>query len=311
MSNPSKPLVSVIVPFLEVNEALRDCLKALSEQDFPREQFEVLLIHNGAKAEGNFAEASLNEKLPLKMLHEPQSGVAYARNLGLENANGDIIAFTDADCYPGRNWLSEGVRQLQETDESAMLAGKITITTRNAAQPKIAEMFELLFAFDQEKYIEQFNFGVTANLFSHREVFHAVGNFNTEMLSGTDMEWGRRVFAAGFKQVYSPEVCVAHPARYRLNELLKKQRRVVGGVHQMQLRKGYPFTLFLIHLLLDWPGLKDLFNIFQDRRISGIAWRFKILGVLLLIKVVRLTERIRLWFGGTAQWWDNKVVQND
>ncbi len=311
MNNLSKPLVSIIVPFLEADDALYSCLKALSEQDYPREQFEVLLIHNDAETGSNFPEPSLNAKLPLKILHEPQSGVAFARNLGLENANGEIIAFTDADCYPQQNWLSEGVRQLQNSGESAMLAGKITITTRKAAQPKIAEMFELLFAFDQEKYIEQFNFGVTANLFSNREVFRVVGNFNTEMLSGTDMEWGRRVFAAGFKQVYSPQVCVAHPARYRLKELLKKQRRVVGGVHQMQLSKGYPFTLFLIHLLLDWPGLKDLLNVFQDRRIKGIAWRFKILGVLLLIKMIRLTERIRLWFGGTAKWWDNTVVQND
>lgn len=310
MNDSTKLLVSVIIPFLKVDEALHNCLRALSEQDFPREQFEVILIHNGDGVEVDFTEVFPDGKSPLKMLNEPRSGVAFARNLGLKNANGHILAFTDADCYPERKWLSEGVRQLGDAGESAMLAGKITITTRKSGQPNIAEMFELLFAFDQEKYITQFHFGVTANLFACREVFRTVGDFNTSILSGTDMEWGSRVFAAGYKQFYSPEVCVVHPARHGLKELLKKQRRVVGGVHQLQLSKGYPFKLFLIHLLLDWPGAKDLLSVFQDRRIKGMMWRFKIFSVLLLIKVTRLFERIRLWFGGTAQWWD-KAVQND
>ncbi len=51
--------------------------------------------------------------LPIKVVHQPNSGPAKARNLGVANSKGEIIIFLDSDCIPPPNWVEEMVRPLQ------------------------------------------------------------------------------------------------------------------------------------------------------------------------------------------------------
>ncbi len=59
-----------------------------------------------------------------RMIHEPLPGSYAARNQGLSQARGNIVAFTDADCIPNPDWIEKGVRTLQKFPECGLVAGK-------------------------------------------------------------------------------------------------------------------------------------------------------------------------------------------
>ena len=66
-------------------------------------------------------------------------------------------------------------------------------------------------------------------------------------MSGGDMEWGQRLRARGFSQVYADDVRVSHPARRTLGQLFRKSIRVAGGVQQVADQRGMASTDCLSH----------------------------------------------------------------
>ena len=91
--------VSVIIPFNKGNEYLKDCLNSLTEQEY--KDYEILLISD--HYDGNIEElvSPYMDKLPITIykLPEGKTGVAAARNLGLDNAQGEFVYFLDSDDY--------------------------------------------------------------------------------------------------------------------------------------------------------------------------------------------------------------------
>ena len=54
------------------------------------------------------------KKFLVKVLYEDYGAVGGAHQVGVENAKGDFIAFTDADCIPERNWIENLVKEFDE-----------------------------------------------------------------------------------------------------------------------------------------------------------------------------------------------------
>jgi hypothetical protein len=102
-------------------------------------------------------------------------------------------------------------------------------------RPTAAELYELIHAFPQERYVINNSFGATANLFVRRRVFDVIGWFDGALASGGDRDLCLRAVRAGFHLGYAPDAVVRHPARTRLVDLYRKQRRVMRGVFTMGL----------------------------------------------------------------------------
>jgi GT2 family glycosyltransferase len=68
--------------------------------------------------------------------------------------------------------------------------------------------------------------------------FDTVGLFNESLMSGGDNEWGRRASRLGVGVVYAEDVCVKHPARHSIRDLLKKRKRQAGGNVAIEAREN-------------------------------------------------------------------------
>lgn len=109
-------MISVIIPFQKSEVYLRDCLDSLKDQSF--QDFEVLLIGDQAKKKCINCISEYQTKLLIKLYHlDEKTGVAAARNLGLEKASGDYIYFMDSDDYLYGNTLENLVLAAQERDD--------------------------------------------------------------------------------------------------------------------------------------------------------------------------------------------------
>lgn len=220
---------------------LLKALKALSDQTFPQRNYEVVVVDNGS-------EKALDSVIKpfefSRLLKEELPGSYRARNTGVLAAKGDILGFTDSDCTPARDWIEKGVNALMKDPQAGLIGGKIKLVFKNPEAKNLAEIYERVTAFHQNKYIEDARFAATANAFSYKEVFNTVGLFDGNLKSGGDYEWGNRVFLAGYKQHYAENAIVTHPARSSLKDLIKKSRRLAGGGAQIRRDKRFPHFRF-------------------------------------------------------------------
>ena len=310
--------VSVVIPVLNDPAGIKRCLEALERQTYPKDRYEVIVVDNGstdgtkqtierfAVCGSRFAgEDRTANRIPHivnpRYVYEPIRGLHQARNAGIKEAKGEVLAFTDADCIPAPDWIEEGVEAILSTPNCGLGAGRIDVFAETPGKPTAAELFEIVTAFRQKEYLERWHFAAPANVFTKREVISKVGVFRGTLKSGADIEWGKRVFNAGYKQFYSEKTIVKHPARHSLKRVLQKHRRVVGGLYD--IRKGkYPLRSFLIDLKDDWPRLMDIYNMLSGKNINKLSDKLKVFMVSMLVKSVRIFERIRLYFFGKSIW---------
>lgn len=298
MGNFDTPFVSIIIPVFNDLERLSTCLSALVNQTYPQKSYEIIVVDNGS--EQGIQSVILQFK-QVVFTEEKQPGSYGARNKGISLAQGEIFAFTDSDCIPHTDWIEKGVENLLRVNNCGLLGGKVNIFFKDKENPTAVELYDSVMAFPQKNYIEGDKFAVSANLFTFRAVFEKVGLFDTEVKSGGDYNWGRRVFAAGYQLIYAPDVCVDHPARYSFDDLYKKIVRVIGGQYDLsKSRSLYPSNKFIKLLFRDLiPPVKFSVSILLNKEINEIDDKIKIIAVRWYVKYTRAWERAKLQFNAS------------
>ncbi|MBW4517914.1 MAG: glycosyltransferase family 2 protein [Timaviella obliquedivisa GSE-PSE-MK23-08B] len=299
----STPFVSVIIPVFNDIDRLQRCLAALEQQTYSKLWYEVIVIDNGS-TEGNVAEVATAFEQVITTF-ESQTGSYAARNRGLALAKGEVIAFTDADCIPATNWLENGVTVLLNTSNCGLVAGKIDIFFKNPAKLTLVERYENIMAFQQREHLEQYQYGSTANVFTFRQVIDRVGQFDATLKSNGDFEWGRRVAAHGYQQVYAENACVAHPARHSFAELYKRSIRLAGGIYDAQIQRcGTALQrnkLFVRSVLEDFLSpVLEIPNVLSNSNLRTLEQKAEIYFISLWVKYIRGFEKIRLKLGGVS-----------
>lgn len=304
MERSEQPFVSVIIPVFNDGERLRLCLAALAEQTYGRSHFEVIVIDNGSDSSAPI-KAAVAPYDNVTLAFEPTPGAYVARNLGLTLAKGEAIAFTDADCIPAPDWLERGIAHLCQTPNCGQVVGKVNLFFADPQNPTWVELYESVTAFPQERLLKQLHGGATANVLTWRRVIDQVGPFNTRLKSNGDIEWGDRVFQAGYEQVYAADVQVAHPTRRSWGDLHKRTVRLAGGVFDRFMQPDDPFIQrqkMFARLLLDdlTPPVHFFISNFRNPKLKGWQHKLKASLVIIFVRSISASEKLRLKLGGAS-----------
>lgn len=279
------PEVSVIIPVWRDWDRLDLCLHALANQTLPASRFEIIVANNEAEPRDPPACLPPNGR----MIHAPEPGSYAARNAAVSVAQGDVLAFTDADCIPERDWLENGLELLRRNG-GGRVTGPVTIF-REEGGGYYACLHDRHMEFRIREHVEKSKFTVTANMLVSRKAFDEVGSFDGQRFSGGDSEWNHRATAAGIPIVYSEAVEVAHPARKSLGEVLKKKRRrfaggtlMLGKLEPWRILSGFmPPLRFASNLIRERVGIVDAFVLFI------VVWAMKLVstveGILVYLKL--------------------------
>lgn len=231
MSARTFPRVTVVVPVRNGARWIGECLAALERQRYPEELLEVIVVDNGSIDQ----TADIVRGHRVRFLTE--SGIASpyaARNRGITEARGDILAFTDADCVPADDWVARGVEPIVRGDAD-LVGGEVRF--RLGKKPSMAELLDATVNVEMRRNIQKNGVAKTANLFVHRRVFDALGLFPATVRSGGDVGWTGKATRAGFRLVYAEEAEVCKRPR-ALRALLSKQRRVGRGQVRVWWERG-------------------------------------------------------------------------
>jgi GT2 family glycosyltransferase len=286
--------VSVIVPVYNDPIRLARCLSALEDQTYSAD-YEVIVVDNGSDK----SPSPIVSNYPFaRLCHEQKEGSYAARNHGIALAKGEVIAFTDADCIPASDWIERGVEQLQSAPKSGLIGGRVEITYQDSERLNAAELYESARAFKQKAYINRAHFSVTANLFTRKEVLETVGVFDEDLKSGGDYEWGNRVFRAGYELAYGENVEVEHPARSSVWALVKKERRVWGGLFKKDLEKRSRWEKVTLAIHAFRPPVRALQRVFFEDEIDSVSGRMKVAGIVFMLRYVQAIECLRVTLGG-------------
>jgi glycosyltransferase involved in cell wall biosynthesis len=285
--------VSIIIPTYKDWARLALCVKALAQQTYPVELFEVVIVNNNP-----------NDRVPenfwlpgnCTIIAEKKTGSYAARNAALQIAKGEIIAFTDSDCIPDKDWIRNAVAYLRGHESCSRIAGHIAIFS-DSPRATLGDKYEMLYAFPQEMYTQKYKAGVTGNMFTYRKVFDAVGPFNEKLFSAGDLAWGKAAHLAGYPVHYVENVVVKHPAR-SLKELIKKEKRVGGGTGMAAREKAVLFS-YLINLINGFrPRISEIKYVYkqQDKGLNVID-KIKVLFLRHYLLNVRAFEKLRVHMG--------------
>lgn len=228
--------VSVIIPVYNDPDGVRMTLNSLLAQSYPAGNYEVLVVDNGSTDETREVirrfEATYDH-VHLFVEEETQGSYA-ARNEGIRNATGDVLAFLDADVTVDHDWLERGVEHFSGDVEYLACDVELYSMGRETLAGKYNEHY----GFPVERYFEESHFGPTCGLFVRASIFDDVGLFDEKLISGGDGEFGSRVHRAGKEQRFADDLTVYHPTRSSLRSLVDKQVRVGRGFYQRNRR--YP-----------------------------------------------------------------------
>ncbi len=116
MKKKDFPLVSLIIPVYNTGLYLDACLDGVSRQNYPN--LEVVIVDDGSTdGSGKLCDAWLLRYPEWKILHKHNGGVASARNLGLDNCNGEFVAFVDSDDVVGPDYIMNLWRLLDSSTD--------------------------------------------------------------------------------------------------------------------------------------------------------------------------------------------------
>jgi glycosyltransferase involved in cell wall biosynthesis len=200
---------------------------SLSNQTYPRHRFELLLINNDPKT-----SLPPNYSANARIIDQPIPGSYAARNAGIAVATGTIIAFIDSDCIADPNWILNGVLALSDRQDVGCVGGAIELTFK-LNPTSLANCHERVFGFRQDLIEKGRPYSVTANMFVRKSVFDDTGLFSQQILSGGDVEWGKRFSKTLWRLAYAENAVVLHPAREYLSTIVSKTVRVSGGQYTL------------------------------------------------------------------------------
>jgi glycosyltransferase involved in cell wall biosynthesis len=180
-------MISVIIPAYNSEKTIEKLLSSLRKSIFS--DYEIIVVDDHSTDNtGEIARKYSDTVVTLK----ERSGPARARNVGAENAKGDILLFLDADIIGDANLLGYISRRFQENQEMKALVG---IYSKQPANDGFFPKYKALVAYfwsQGVKFLEAFD---THSAAIKREVFHELGGFDSNYKDALveDFEFGYRV----------------------------------------------------------------------------------------------------------------------
>lgn len=186
--------------------------------------------------DGNSTDGTLNivKRYPVRLFTEPGLGFGYARNVGVQKAEGDIICFMDSDCYAEPDWIEKTLRHFDNPE----IAGVTGPTNLWNTESMVARFLAIVGGRVQMPQKEFFmKIAPTMNLAIRKSVVFEVDGFDETLVRCEDTELTFNV-TKHYKIVYDPEAIMWFRGSPDFKTASKKCVNHFIGVGQLFAKHG-------------------------------------------------------------------------
>lgn len=212
-----KPRISVIVCSHNGARTLRNCSEGLMELVYPN--YEVIVVDDGSTD----ATASIAREYGFRVISTENGGLSRARNLGMETATGEILAYIDDDTRPDPHWLTYLAAAFETTSHAAIGGpniappddGLIAECVTNAPGNPI----HVLLSDEAAEHLPGCNLAI------RKWCLQSIGGFDPQFrVAGDDVDVCWRLHQKGWTLGYSPAAVVWHHRRNSFRAYWRQQR---------------------------------------------------------------------------------------
>lgn len=230
------PSVSVIVPVRNESRSIERTLRLLLTQDFPRDDFEVIVADGASTDDTVPTVRRLQSEFPnLKLVFNAERLASAGRNTAIRHASKDVIVIVDGHCHvPDRDYL-RNLSDAFETSRADCLGRPqpldVPDPTPFQSAVSAARSSRLGHNPDSDIYSSEPKFvppQSTAVAYA-RTVFHSIGLFDQEFDACEDVEFNERVHAAGLTCYFTPTVKIVYEPRASFRALFYQLGRYGSG----------------------------------------------------------------------------------
>jgi glycosyltransferase involved in cell wall biosynthesis len=235
------PFFSVIVPTYNRPTRLNRCLQALAAQTYPREKFEVIVVDDESPTPLAEVTNEFAAKLDVTLISQPRSGPGAARNLGAARARGEFLAFTDDDCEPAPDWLSNLAARFEQTPTHLVGGHTVNGVRENIYSETSQVLLDVVYTHYNLNRADG-HFFATNNVALPAEQFRAIGGFEPSFRFAEDRELCDRWLHHGSELTYAQEVVVRHLHQLSLGKLWWQHFKYGCGAyrfHHLRAQRGW------------------------------------------------------------------------
>jgi len=210
--NFQRPLVSIVVPAFNTEMTIRDCLISLLKQKYSN--IEIIVVNDGSTDATEAILNKLSKEFPIKVTNIEHRGRSSARNIGISQAKGQIVAFGEADAKYSSDWLMNAIKHFDRNNVAGVVGPRYSWVTNTLVSRCI----------DLELRIRYHDplFKTTAGWMYRKEVLMEVGGFDESLEIAEDKDLGARIKNRGYMIAFEPSSIMWHMEPRNLRELIKK-----------------------------------------------------------------------------------------
>ncbi len=288
----AEPLVSVVIACPGDSWMLRECLEALAKQTYRK--LEVIVLPDGAMEDLPIAGAQVT------VLPTGKVRPAEKRNLGIQAAKGEVVAFIDDDAYPDEHWIENAVKYFGEPTVGGVGGPGVTPPGDGFLACAGGRVYENFFVSGSYRYrylggrvrrdVDDYP---SCNLFVRTELLRKIGGYRTDFWPGEDTLLCEAIVLGEHRRiVYDPWVLVYHHRRALLLPHLRQLGRY--GFHRGYFVKRFPatscrFSYFVPSLFVVYCGLLAILWTLRSHLGGGSLGAWGMFALWPLIVYVLLT----------------------
>jgi len=214
-------MISVIIPSYNSEKTIHKCLDSLLNQTY-KSDYEIILIDSSDDNTPNIVSSNY-PRIELTHLNQ-KTDPGTARNIGIKESKGNIIAFIDSDCIAAEDWL-ENIEEAHK-DSYDVIGGAVCCA--NAQDDivgwvgYIAEFREFLPSLSKRE-VEHIP---TCNISYKKRIFNRFGMFKGEYYPQEDLVYNYNLRKNGERILYDPDIQVYHHSRSHLKNFLNHQKKI-------------------------------------------------------------------------------------
>jgi GT2 family glycosyltransferase len=215
-SGGSWPRISIVVCTYNGMHTIRECMEGLARVEYPN--FEVIVVDDGS-TDGT---ADVAREYDVRLIQTENRGLSNARNLGMQSATGEIIAYIDDDAYPDPHWLHYVAHTLRTTTFAAVGGPNLPPPGDGVVAEAVANSpggpTHVLLSEREAEHIPGCNMAFRA------DALKAIGGFDPQFrTAGDDVDVCWRIQQAGWRVGFHPTALVWHHRRKAVRAYWKQQ----------------------------------------------------------------------------------------